>query len=146
MRTLGIDIGEKRIGVAVSDASGRVATPLTVLDGPRAFANGDDLSAIVDEYGIERIVIGMPYSLDGTEGPQARRTRTLAARLTVGVTLPVTFFDERLTSAEASVRMREAGCSEREQRGSKDMVAAAILLQAFLDATSSLDEPEAGRS
>lgn len=133
MRYAGLDIGERRIGVAVSDDLGRVSTPLAVLPGPTEFARGEGLSRIVEDYGIEFVVVGLPVSMDGSEGPQARRTRTLAARLMAHVGLPFDFFDERLTSSEASMRMSETGVSQRDQRGAKDMVAASILLQAFLD-------------
>lgn len=133
MRYAGLDIGERRIGVAVSDDLGRVATPLTVLEAPGEFARGEGLSRIVEDYGIESVVVGLPVSMDGSEGPQARRTRTLATRLMAHIGLPYDFFDERLTSSEASMRMSETGVSQRDQRGSKDMVAASILLQAFLD-------------
>lgn len=139
MRYAGLDIGERRIGVAVSDDLGRVATPLTVLSGPAEFARGQGLSRIVEDYGIESVVVGLPVSMDGSEGPQARRTRTLAARLMAHVGLPFDFFDERLTSSEASMRMSETGVSQREQRGSKDMVAASIFLQAYLDRQNSAE-------
>ena len=145
MRYVGLDIGERRIGVAVSDDLGRVATPLAVLDAPREFAQGVGLTQIVEEYRIEAVVVGLPLSLDGSEGPQARRVRTLTGRLMAHLDIPFDYFDERLTSSEASMRMRETGVSERDQRGSKDMVAASILLQAFLDRRSASDsggEPE----
>ncbi len=133
MRVLGLDIGEKRIGVAVSDPSGTVATPLTVLDAPSVLGDGAALARIVEDYEAELLVAGLPVSLAGEEGPQAGRVRRAAERLAGLVGLPLAFADERLTSVEASRRMREAGADERRQRGSKDMVAAAILLQAYLD-------------
>lgn len=139
-RLLGLDIGEKRIGVAVSDPDRRVATPLVVLDAARARADGRELIGLVEEYEAAAVVVGLPLTLSGEEGPQARRVRESAARLAQFLRVPVEFVDERLTSSEASRRMREAGLSERQQRGSKDMVAAAILLQAYLDETWNEDE------
>jgi putative Holliday junction resolvase len=136
MRYVGLDIGEKRIGVSISDRDGRVATPLMVLDAGPEFARGTGLARLIEEYEIDAAVIGLPLSMDGEEGPQARRVRTLSERLMGHVGLSYEFFDERLTSSEASLRMREAGVAERDQRGSKDMVAASILLQAFLDGPS----------
>lgn len=134
MRILALDIGEKRIGVAISDPSGRVATPLVVIDTASATRDGRDLVRLVDDYEVESLLVGLPLSMDGSEGPQARRVRAQAERLARFVTVPITFADERLSSAEASRRMSEAGASERSQRGSVDMVAAAVFLQAYLDA------------
>lgn len=91
------------------------------------------LRQIIEDYEIERIVVGLPLSLDGTEGPQARHVRHVASSLSTLVRLPVEFYDERLSSVEAGRSMREAGLSERQQRGSLDMVAAALLLQGYLD-------------
>lgn len=134
MRTLGLDIGEKRIGVAVSDPSGTIATPLIVLDAARVLGDGQDLQRLVRDYEVGEIVAGLPLTLEGTEGPQAVRVRAAVRRLAGFLSVPVTFTDERLSSAEATRRMREAGASERDQRGSKDMVAASIILQVYLDA------------
>lgn len=134
MRALGFDIGEKRTGVAVGDLRRRVATPCTVVETRALIADGEAIRRLVAEYEPAVLVVGVPLSLDGTEGPQARRIRSLAARIAAHVETPVVFFDERLTSVEAGRRMREAGASERRQRGAKDMVAASIMLQAYLDA------------
>lgn len=142
MRVLGLDIGEKRIGVAVSDARGNIATPLTVIDAAEAYRDGAPLARLIEDYEVTLVVIGLPLSLDGSEGPQARRVRTLAARLAEHAAVPFDFIDERLSSAEAGRRMRDAGLSERDQRGSKDMVAAAIFLQSYLDAHPA--EPSVG--
>lgn len=134
MRTLGLDIGDARIGVAISDPTGSVATPLTVLATERLRAGSRDLHDIVVEYDVARIVVGLPVTLAGEEGPQARHVRALAAKVLTGIEGPVCFADERLSSQEAKRRMREQGVSEREARGSIDKVAAAIFLQSYLDA------------
>jgi putative Holliday junction resolvase len=134
MRVLALDIGEKRIGVAVSDPSGTVATPLVVLDAARAMGDGRELVGLAEEYDAELFVVGLPLSLDGSEGPQAMRVRSAAARLAGFVHVPFDFYDERLSSAEASRSMASAGVSSRDRRGNVDMVAAAIFLQSYLDA------------
>ena len=134
MRILGLDIGEKRIGVAVSDPTGSVATPLCVLDARQVLGDGRQLSQIVADYEAELIVAGLPLSLDGTEGPQAAAARAAAERLASLVSLPLDFADERLSSAEARRSMGEAGMSDRDQRGKVDMIAASIFLQSYLDA------------
>jgi len=134
MRVLALDIGEKRIGVAVSDPSGKVATPVTVLDATTALREGRDLSRLLEDYDdVGEIVIGLPRSLDGTEGPQAARTRIAGDFVARTSGLPVVYVDERLTSREAERRMAETGADAKRRRGSVDMVAASILLQSYLD-------------
>lgn len=137
MRILALDIGEKRIGVAVSDPSGSVATPLLVLDAPKVLADGRELVKLVDEYEVESVVVGLPLSLDGSEGPQAESVRRSVKRLAGFLRVPFEFADERLSSAQASRAMGESGTSSRAARGSVDMVAAAIFLQSYLDARRS---------
>lgn len=135
MRILGLDIGEKRIGVAISDPAERVATPVTVLDARRVLGDGADLRRLLGDYeDVELVVVGLPRSMDGTEGPQAARTRVAAERIAGFTGLEIRFVDERLSSAEAERRMAETGADARARRGSVDMVAASILLQAYLDA------------
>lgn len=134
MRVLALDIGEKRIGVAVSDPSGTVATPVTVLDATRALADGADVARLVKEYEASVVVVGLPLSLDGTEGLQAHRVRKAGSRLEGFLHMPVEFVDERLSSTQASRAMAATGTSSRQRRGSVDMVAASIFLQSYLDA------------
>jgi putative Holliday junction resolvase len=142
MRVLALDIGEKRIGVAVSDPAGRIATPLAVIDAKRTLADGADLARIIDDYSVEAVVIGLPLSMDGAEGPQARRVRALAEKLVPHLGVPYTFADERLSSTQASRAMSEAGVSARDQRGKLDAVAASLFLQSYLDATASVEDGE----
>ena len=133
MRHLCLDIGEKRVGVAVSDPSGRVATPLTVLDAATLASDASALERIADDYEVGALVVGLPVQLSGDEGPQATNVRRQAERLAAAVGLPLVYQDERLSSAEAKRAMRTAGVPERDARGSVDMVAATIVLQAYLD-------------
>ena len=144
MRVVALDIGEKRIGVAVSDVSGTIASPLKVLDAAAVMADGRDLKRIVEDFEAELIVIGLPRSLDGTEGPQADRVRRAGERLARLVSVPVTYVDERLSSIEARRSMTEAGTSDRDKRGSIDMVAAALFLQTYLDASRGRAEASDG--
>lgn len=136
MRVLGLDIGAARVGVAVSDPAGAVASPVTVLDARALARDVRPLARIVEDYEAEALVVGLPVTLAGDEGPQAAEVRAVAERFGVALGLPVEYHDERLSSAEARRLMREAGMSEREQRGSVDKVAAAIVLQGWLDARS----------
>jgi putative Holliday junction resolvase len=141
---LGLDIGSRRVGAAISDPQGRVATPHDVLDA-KSVEDARALLELIEDWEIGLVVIGLPTSLDGVEGEQAVRVRvcgdTLASRLPV----PVVYQDERMSSAEAKRRMSEAGLSEKEQRGKVDMVAAALILQSYLDAHQSSIEGRAPR-
>ena len=139
MRALGLDLGSKRIGVAVSDSDGRVATPIEVVH--RAGDRQGEHSALADlaeEWEVEVVVVGIPYSLDGTTGPMAQAMaaeaveleRVLGARSRV----PVETYDERLTTVTAERTLREQDLRAPERRKVVDMVAAAVMLQAWLDA------------
>lgn len=139
MRVFGLDIGEKRIGVAVSDPSGTVATPLVVLDAKPVLGDGGDLVRLAEDYEVELVVVGLPRSLDGSEGPQADLVRAAGDRLARFLRLPVEYYDERLSSAEARRVMTSAGVSDRDKRGSVDMIAAALFLQSYLDSHRSSD-------
>jgi putative Holliday junction resolvase len=133
MRRLGLDIGEKRVGVAVSDPSGRVATPLKVLEASALTGEATALRRLVEDYEVGELVVGLPLTLAGDEGPQARRVRAEAERLAKAVGLPLAMWDERLSSTAAARAMGEAGEDSRARRGRLDMVAASLLLQGYLD-------------
>lgn len=140
MRILALDIGERRIGVAVSDPSRRVATPLTVLDARTLARDIAPLLRIVRDYEAGLLVVGLPLTLAGHEGPQAARVRSAGDGLGERLGIPVAYHDERLTSAEAERAMAEAGADSRARRGAVDMVAASVLLQAYLDSSRAHDE------
>ena len=129
MRTLALDIGEVRIGLAVSDAQGRVATPLKVLPAKDVLSDGAEFRRIVEDWEIECLVCGLPFTLAGEEGPQAASERIAKARA-----LPLHFADERMSSREAKRILREEGLDERAMRGKVDMIAASLFLQSWLDA------------
>lgn len=134
MRVLGLDIGSVRVGVAVSDPSGRIASPLTVLDARALAGDASPLVRLTEDYESERLVVGLPLTLAGEEGAQAAEVRAVAVRLAAAAGLPLEFADERLSSEEARKLMSASGMSEREQRGAVDKVAAAVILQGWLDA------------
>lgn len=135
MRMLGLDIGERRIGVAVSDPSGRVATPLKVLDARDLARDDSPLRRLLDDYDVGEIVVGLPLTMSGEEGPQAAAVKVTVRRLVEPLGVPVFYHDERLSSAQAGRAMAEAGADSRARRGSVDMVAAALFLQSYLDAS-----------
>jgi putative Holliday junction resolvase len=130
---MGLDPGEKRIGVALSDPSGLIAQSLTVIQ--RTGLNRD-LHVIADlakDHEVERIVVGLPRRLDGSLGPAAKQAEQFARQVERLVCLPVVLWDERLTTVAAQKAMIEAGVRREKRREKIDAVAAAILLQGYLD-------------
>jgi len=134
VRVLGIDLGSKRIGVAVSDRSGTIASPLTVvLRGRRRADDHARLRALVIEEEAERVVVGLPLSLDGSIGPAAAGAMAEAEELASVVGVPVETFDERLTTVSADRALMEFKMRAQARRRVVDKVAAAVMLQTWLD-------------
>ena len=133
MRVLGLDIGARRIGVAVSDPGGRVATPLKVLDARVLARDITPLRRVVEDYEVDLIVAGLPLTLAGEEGPQATEVRRRAEELACLLRLPLELWDERLSTSEAARTMSASGVSARDSKAAVDTVAAALILQGFLD-------------
>lgn len=135
VRALGVDPGTKRIGIAVSDRSGTIASPLTVLQRSRSKQHDlHELARIAREEEAEVIVVGLPLNMDGSEGPAARAAIAEARRLATLVDVPVELHDERLTTVTADRDMVAAGLNAIERRQVVDKIAAAIMLQSWLDA------------
>lgn len=131
---MALDIGEVRVGIAISDPSERVASPVTVLPSAEVKSCAKSFMRVLEDWEPELLVSGLPYTLSGEEGPQAARIRAFAAEVSKRTGIPVEFSDERLSSTEAKRSLREKGMSEREMRGKIDMIAASIFLQSWLDA------------
>ena len=131
---MALDIGEKRVGVAVSDPGERVASPICVLAADEVRAYARPFRQVLEDWEPELLLCGLPYTLSGEEGPQAQRIRAVAADVAKKTQLPVEFADERLSSTEAKRNLREKGLSEKAMRGKVDMIAASLFLQAWLDA------------
>jgi putative holliday junction resolvase len=134
VRVLGLDLGSKRIGVAVTDRSGTIASPLLVL--PRTgdvAADHRRIAALVAEEEAVRVVVGLPLSLDGSMGPAAKAAVAEAEALATVVGVPVETYDERLTTVTADNALREARMRTEARRRVVDKVAAAVMLQAWLD-------------
>ncbi|HIZ18970.1 MAG TPA: Holliday junction resolvase RuvX [Candidatus Olsenella stercoravium] len=134
MRALALDIGEVRVGVAVSDPAGRVASPVCVLPAAEVLAHAATFRRVLEDWEPELLVCGLPRTLAGEEGPQAERIRAQAEKIAAACGLPLEFADERLSSAEAKRILKEQGLSERAMRGKVDSVAAGLFLQSWLDA------------
>ena len=136
-------MGDARVGVAVSDPSGSVATPVSVLDARTLDADLRPLLRLVEDYEATAIVVGLPLTLSGEEGPQACAVRERAERWSRQLGIPLHFWDERLTTSQARRSLSEAGLDERATRKAVDMVAAALILQTYLDSRRDGDEPPA---
>ena len=136
MRALGIDLGSKRIGVAVS--SGTVASPIDTVErsGDRS-RDHHRLLELAGEWEVDLLVVGMPYSLDGTVGPAAQGIVEEVEILRATTLLPIELYDERLTTVTAHRLLQEGGVGGRSRRQVVDKVAAAVLLQAWLDSRAS---------
>jgi putative Holliday junction resolvase len=133
-RYLGLDVGNRRIGVAVSDELGLTAQPVMTLE--RRHNNRDDLRSLARlarRFGVAGIVVGNPLHLSGEVSPQAAKTQAFAAELGALTGLPIHLWDERLTTREAHRILYEAGHARQEHKRVVDQVAAAILLQEFLE-------------
>lgn len=131
-RTAALDVGDRRIGIAVGDPTGFLARAAAIVDAREGAAG---VLAVLDREECVRVVVGLPRNMDGTEGPQARKVRRFAEQLAAARPgLEIHFWDERLSSQEASLMVRRSGAKAKERRGPVDDVAAAIILQAFLDA------------
>lgn len=139
MVALALDIGDARIGVAVSDRTGTVASPVKVLPAAEVLGLSRSFRAIVADHEPDVLVVGRPRTLAGEDGPQAERVMEAGHDLARALGLPVEFADERLSSAEAKRILREQGLTERKMRGKVDMLAASLFLQAWLDSRNGGD-------
>lgn len=138
MRTLAIDWGRRRIGLAISDAGGRLATPLQVLEVASASAAIDAVCRAVAREPVARLLVGLPLNMDDTVGGSAREAIAFAEALSSRLALPLVYVDERLSSFDAEQRLIEQQRAGRrltrdDKRRRLDSLAAAALLQAFLD-------------
>lgn len=139
-RILALDLGERRIGVALSDPLRMVARPLTVIRRASRLEDFETIGRLVAMHEVTLLLCGYPLSLDGSEGPQGRRVRRYAEALGESLAVPLELWDERYSTAEAESMMQVSrkNLSPQERRGWVDAVAAAVILQSYLDAQSPL--------
>ena len=145
-RILALDLGSKRIGLAVSDPLGLTAQGLPTLKRTNRRATMERLRELTDAYQVERIVVGHPLHMKGYASSRAEEAERFAEWLRRDLRLTVELFDERLTSAEAERLMREAGASRRERREAADKIAAQLILQTYLDRARALAPEPSGPS
>jgi putative holliday junction resolvase len=149
-RTLGLDVGTKTIGVAVSDELGWTAQGVTTLARRGLAADLEALQTLARDYEVDRIVVGLPRNMNGSIGPQAVSVLEFAERLKAALGLPVVTWDERLSTVAATRTLLEADVSRRKRRAVVDTLAAVFILQGYLDRQASLraererpaDEPD----
>jgi len=131
---LGIDLGSKRIGVALSDPTGTLASPVATVLHRSGRVDVTRVAALCTEHHVSAVVVGWPRNMDGTSGAAARQAEQFAERLRALTGLPVHLWDERLSTVAAERTLVELGARRRRRREVRDRVAAAVLLQAYLDA------------
>ncbi|MED4870980.1 Holliday junction resolvase RuvX [Geobacillus stearothermophilus] len=135
MRILGLDLGTKTLGVAVSDELGWTAQGLETIaiDTERGDYGLERLRALIDEYGVDAIVVGWPKNMNGMLGPRAEASERFAAKLREEFSLPVVLWDERLSTMAAERMLIAADVSRKKRRKVIDKMAAAVILQSYLD-------------
>lgn len=133
MRHLGLDIGEKRIGVALSDSEEILATPMQTIVYREEMKAIEAIIELIKKYDIRRVVVGLPYSLSGEVGFQANRVKEFIAKLLESIDIDIHYQDERLTTVTASNMLIEAGVKKSKRKEKLDAAAATIILQAYLD-------------
>jgi putative Holliday junction resolvase len=133
MRGLGLDVGERRIGVSLSDPEGILAMPLTVVDVRTEEEALERIAALAREHEVDRVVVGLPLSMDGSMGLQAQRVTAFAETLAERMEIPVDTWDERLSTVAAGRALTEAGVNRGKKRKRLDSAAACIILQGYLD-------------
>lgn len=131
MRYLAIDHGTKRTGLAICDAAEMIASPLCVLYGQKNISH--EISQVVDSEEVGAIVLGLPLNMDGSEGPQVAKVKAFAKQLRAHVEIPIHLQDERLSSFGAKEKFEATGLPKAKKRSLLDAIAAAEILQSFLD-------------
>jgi putative Holliday junction resolvase len=132
-RVLALDIGERRIGVAVSDELGTLAQPLTVVQRQGVAKDVVCIAQLVREQGAETVVVGLPFTLRGEQAQAAQKVQAFVTHLRGALAVPVVLIDERFSTAEADRRMREANVRRGDRRQGVDAVAAALILERYLN-------------
>ena len=133
MKYIGLDVGNRRIGVAFGDSELRIATPVDVIVRASIEQDANTIARLVHDYNTAQMIVGLPRNMDGTQGTQADAVIAYANRLVELIHVPVRFWDERLSTVEATKRTHETGARGKKSRRGIDAIAAAVILQDFLD-------------
>ena len=141
MRVLGLDVGDRRIGVAVSDSLGLTAQRVTVLERRGPSRDVEAVQALVERYGASAVVVGLPLTMRGERGVQAEKVSAFSEALRRSLAVPIELVDERLTTVQGARALRETGASRRTRKAVIDQVAAQLILQDFLDRQRPREQP-----
>ncbi len=142
-RSLGLDIGDSRIGVALSDPQGILATPLTIIHREDEAADCRAIADIITQNQVEMVIVGLPYNMDGSLGQQSEKVKAFVRVLSSYIAVPVAFRDERLSTVTARRLMRDAGGKKGKAKVHDDAIAASVILRGYLDENypQGLDSP-----
>lgn len=135
-RLIGLDVGDRRIGVAISDPLGITAAGLETIERVNMHTDVDNIALLAARHGAVQIVVGLPYNMDGTTGEQAEKVKSFAKKLARATGLPIVYEDERLTTISAIRTLTIQGVKTGKNRELVDKQAAAIILQRYLDSNS----------
>jgi putative holliday junction resolvase len=138
-RTLGLDVGDRRIGIALSDPEGILASPFTIIERADDEQSITAIADIVQKQGVNLIIAGLPQSLSGAEGQQAEKVRAFIQKLSERVPVPVVFRDERLTTVAVSRLMQSVSSRKSKKKERQDARAAAVILQGYLDEVKNIN-------
>ena len=136
---MGLDIGDKRIGVALSDPQGWMASPSEVVLRESDAAALTKISELIKRHEVERVVVGLPRSMDGSLNQQAIKVQAFAEELSRHITIPMEFWDERLSTVAANRLMLDAGTKKGDKKSKRDAISSALVLQAYLDSKQRQD-------
>jgi putative Holliday junction resolvase len=133
MRILALDVGDRRIGAAVSDPTGLLARPLAIITRRGTAADIEAVCKLAEEHKAAKVIVGLPLSLDGRVGPQAERVKDFAGKLGTSLSIPLELRDERFSTATVKEQRLESGRKMKKRRAPDDAEAAAVILQSYLD-------------
>lgn len=132
MAIVALDLGKRRIGIAATDASGLAVHPLGTVERRNLKYDLEAIAALIAGREVDRVIVGLPLNMDGSEGPAARTAREFARQLTASLDLPVELFDERLTSFEAKERLKQISLRRSKRKPAIDQIAAIVILESWL--------------
>jgi len=137
-RLLGLDLGSKTIGIALSDVMCRIATPMEIINRTKFTKDAQRLTTIISEHNVGGLILGFPLNMDGSEGPRCQSTRQFAVNIREKTALPIALWDERLSTVAVTRTLLEADTSRKRRKQLVDKLAAAYILQGALDKISRL--------
>lgn len=133
MKYLALDVGDRRIGVAIGGSDLRIATPIDVIERRTLEQDTHAFTEIAAKYSVDQLIVGLPRNMDESVGPQAESVRAYAEKIARALSLPLTLWDERLTTIDASARIASTGAHGKKSRRTLDAIAASVILQDYLD-------------